>query len=95
MEDAPPLSKSCVKRYVILPNNAIRWLVVGERKEYFLTPTSCTCHNFMVQLLSQKEVRCKHLRLLHEALRTGVYDEYTLTALEYRELRPYLYGRRH
>ncbi len=79
-----------VKCYTILPNKSKRWLVLGKTKEYMVTRTSCTCHDYLLKIAKKEPGICKHLQLLHDSIENNAFDNYEISNQEYRKLRYYL-----
>lgn len=91
-----------VKRYIIHldkdKETRERFVVVGN-KEYLVGDDLCTCDNFLRQISTPKEEssktpECKHILALKIARNESKWETYHLSVEEYRQIRPYLWGKK-
>lgn len=82
-------------------NELVRYVVVGEKDEYFVgwdderqKATSCTCKDFMINVLFGELDACKHMIAVELAEKERKCDVFYITPREYRVIRKYfLHGR--
>ena len=81
---------SNTKKYNIKPGNGIRWLIVGNNREYFLNEYSCPCKSFQLLVSKKSYGECKHIIQLRKSIVSGNYDSIDISIPEYQKLRKYL-----
>ncbi|MFW9992792.1 MAG: SWIM zinc finger family protein [Candidatus Odinarchaeota archaeon] len=77
------LKVTAVKKYVLNPDGAERWVVVGKTRDYLVFDEFCSCKNFLLHLGKP----CKHINEMKEAREKGDYETFTLMFEEYEPLR--------
>ena len=79
-----------VKKYIVVPGDKERWLVIGKTREYFITNNSCSCKSFQLIVSRRENTICKHLEEMKLAKVSNEYDTYVISIPEYQNLRRYL-----
>lgn len=64
-----------------------RWIVVGNERDYLVTPQYCSCRSFLSGLQSISLKRCKHIQSLLLAQETYEYNTFYLNSEEYQQIR--------
>lgn len=64
-----------VKKYVFMPGERVRWVVVGKTRDYLVVPTAgfCTCEDFFYRVMNQEKPMCYHLLAVKIAELTEIY----------------------
>ncbi len=95
----------CVKKYILYRppeegyfTSLTRYVVVGEQGEYLIgwdvgtaRATSCTCKDFMINVLFGELTSCKHMIAVELAEKEGKMDVFYITPEEYRNVRNCFY----
>ena len=85
-----PVSLFSVKRYIISLNESQtieRWVVVGNERDYLVTPQYCSCRSFLKSLQNVSAEPCKHIHALLSAQETYAYNTFYLDVEEYEHIR--------
>lgn len=70
------VKEKSVKKYVFKPSGLVRWVVVGEGKEYLVYGDVgyCSCDDFFFAVMNNEAKACKHLIAHRIASALGLFD---------------------
>ncbi len=68
--------RGCVKKYVFKPSGRVRWIVVGNEREYLIYDRApyCHCDDFYLSVMNGSAKACKHLIAQRLASQLGLYE---------------------